>query len=444
MPTLRNPYKSIPLTTRKLLPKALTGWGLALLAGTLAGLAAFKSGINELTAAQLTMGATGLVVGWTYTRMARVTGGSPTLIHLGLIAAIQAAILIMGVTPLYAAIGSTLKLSLLAFYSFSFTGALGGLGLYFIFKSIFPDRVPGYPAALLTIGYFSLGLAAGTASAVELLGNSLPGAFSGLLSLGLIVLLAGTGSAASIAFFLSGQPGSTPPAADTGAVDPGLQHAQRRFATLALICIVIPFYLNDLSNIYIDQWGPWLAIDYLFTKAYPLLILVYLVKTNHTTWSGLGLTPQKPILFTTVFLVGTLSILFILENNNFITRFVSGYPALGRIPEITDSFWHKFDLFAGLGMVALVEELVFRGFFCFVLEKYTRRPAFIVIFSAIAFGLIHWSAGFADATAAAVAGMVYMVLYLQTRSLPAIILSHFVVDLISFSRIIPAGLLVFM
>ena len=46
--------------------------------------------------------------------------------------------------------------------------------------------------------------------------------------------------------------------------------------------------------------------------------------------------------------------------------------------------------------------------------------------------------------AGSVAGMVYMALYMKTRSLPAIILSHFVVDLISFSRIVPAGLLVLM
>ncbi len=440
----RNQYRSARLTTRKLLPTALIGWGLALRAGSLAGLATFDVGLHELAAAQLSMGATGLVAGWAYTRMARNAGAAPTTKHSLLFSAILAAMLITGVTPLFVAIGSTLKLALLAFYSFSFAGALGGLALYLVFKAIFQDRVPGDPAALLTVGYFSLGLAAGAASGVDLLGGYLPQAFLALLTITLIILIAGTGSAATMAFYLAGQ--SSRKAAFLGptgvcAID---EQPRQQFISLALICIVAPFYLNDLANIFISHWGPWLVIDYLFAKAYPLLIFVYLFKTSRITWSGIGLTAQKPILFAVVFVMGTLSVLFILENSNLVTRFVSGYTALGRIPAITDPFWYQFDLYAGLLMVAVVEELVFRGLFCFVLEKYTRNNAFIVCFSAIAFGLIHWSAGFTEVVTATVAGMVYMALYMKTRSLPAIILSHFVVDLISFSRIVPAGLLVFM
>ena len=148
--------------------------------------------------------------------------------------------------------------------------------------------------------------------------------------------------------------------------------------------------------------------------------------------------------FISVFLMGTLSVLFVLENKSLVAQFITGYAALGGIPVISNPFWHQFDLFAGLLMVAVVEEVVFRGLLAAVLEKYIRNTVFIVILSAAAFGLIHWSAGFADVAAASLAGLIYMALYLRTRSLPALILSHFIVDLVSFSKLIPVGLLVFM
>lgn len=444
MPKPRNQRRSARLTTRKLLPTALAGWSLALLAGSLAGLAAFKGGLNELTAAQLSMGSTGLIAGWAYTRMARNAGAAPTKTHTLLFSAILAVSLVLGVTPLYAAVGTALKLAILSFYSFSFAGALAGLALFLVLKSMFPQRPPGDPAVLLTIGYFSLGLAAGTASAADLLTGYLPRTLLILLALAMIILMAGTGSAATLTAYLTGQSRrkATLPAPAGSAA--GTEQSQRRFISLALICIAVPFYLNDFANIFLPRWEHWLAIDYLFAKTYPLLGFAYLIRTNRISWPQVGLIGQKSIPFTVVFLMGTLSVLFLLENANLVTRFVSGYTALGRIPAITDPFWYQFDLFAGLLLVAIVEELVFRGLFCFVLEKYTRNTVFIVCASAIAFGLIHWSAGFSDVTVAVLAGVVYMVLYMRTRSLPAIILSHFVVDLVSFSGLIPAGLLVFM
>jgi len=78
------------------------------------------------------------------------------------------------------------------------------------------------------------------------------------------------------------------------------------------------------------------------------------------------------------------------------------------------------------------------------LGKYIRNQFVIALLSAVAFGLIHWSAGFENVWAAFLAGLIYMALYMRTRSLPAIILSHFVVDLVLFSKLIPVGLLVFM
>ena len=432
------------VTTRRLLPTALAGWALAVLAGYMTGLLAFKGGCQEQAAAQLSLGATGLVAGGTCIRMARVAGGTPTATHGLLLALIHAAMLIAGATPLFAAVGFTVKLSLLAFYSFSFAGALGSLAIHPVLKSAFQNRLRGHPATLLAIGYFSLGLAAGAGSAMDLMAPFLPKTVLTALSILAMIAIAGTGSAATVALFPSDRTNRRKKATRVSDINPPGRVSGERATGLALVCILVPFYLNDLANIYVRNWSYWLAIDYLAVKAFPLLLITYLVKTRRITLDKLGLAPQKPLGFICVFLMGTLSVLFIWENKNLVAPWVPGYVALGGIPKILSPFWHQFDLYAGLFLVAIVEEVVFRGLWVATLEKVIRNPFVIALLSAVAFGLIHWSAGFANVWAAFLTGMLYMALYMRTRSLPAIILSHFVVDLVLFSKWIPAGLLVFM
>ena len=60
--------------------------------------------------------------------------------------AIQIIVLIAGVTPLFTAVGYSLKLTVLAFYSFSFAGAIGGLAFHQVLKTVFRNRMPGHPA----------------------------------------------------------------------------------------------------------------------------------------------------------------------------------------------------------------------------------------------------------------------------------------------------------
>ena len=128
---------------------------------------------------------------------------------------------------------------------------------------------------------------------------------------------------------------------------------------------------------------------------------------------------------------------FIVENGYLILNWLPGYPRLGEMPEITSPLWRWTDLTIGLLMVGIFEELVFRGYLYTFITRYTRSPWMIIGFSAIAFGFIHWSGGLHMVILTAVAGAVFMLLYLQTRSLPAIMLAHFAVDFINTANFIP-------
>ena len=207
--------------------------------------------------------------------------------------------------------------------------------------------------------------------------------------------------------------------------------------------IFAPFYLNDFSNIFITDWHLWILIDYTTVKFFPFLIFLWLIRNKKMQLSELGITTQPAIPFLTIFLIASLASLFIGPNGYLILNKLPGYPPLGGIPKIGTPMWNWIDLTFGLLMVGIFEELVFRGYMHAFLTRFTKRPLIIVGISAIAFGLIHWSGGFHKIVTTSAIGTLFMILYLRTRSLPAIMLAHFTFDFINFTNIIPRSIFSF-
>jgi membrane protease YdiL (CAAX protease family) len=78
---------------------------------------------------------------------------------------------------------------------------------------------------------------------------------------------------------------------------------------------------------------------------------------------------------------------------------------------------------------AVAEEIVFRGYAIERLEYLTRSRAAAVVISSVAFGLAHargWGA--VQIVPTAIAGLIFGVLYLQRRNLPANVVAHFFTD----------------
>ena len=212
---------------------------------------------------------------------------------------------------------------------------------------------------------------------------------------------------------------------------------------VTLVLLITPFYLNDFSNIYVKSWQWWLLIDYAFVKLYPLLLVAWLVKYGKTKLHEIGLKPQPVLAFFIVF-IATALIGTILDQNAYklITK-IPGYRALGAMPLIRNPFWNWVDLTFGLLMVAIVEELVFRGYMFAFIREHTSNKPIIVIISSLAFGLIHWSGGLHVVFVTSLIGAVFMIVYIKMRSLPSIMLAHFVVNFIDFSGVIPKSIFKF-
>jgi membrane protease YdiL (CAAX protease family) len=218
---------------------------------------------------------------------------------------------------------------------------------------------------------------------------------------------------------------------------------KNRIYILALLLLASPFYLNDFVNIYVKNWRWWLFIDYVSVKLFPSLVVLWLIRSKNMRASEFGLTTQTIPSFLVVFLVLALVGTTIDQNGYQIVAKFPGYSSLGGMPAITNPAWNWIDLTFGLLMVGILEELIFRGYMHTFISRYTKNSFAIVVISAVAFGLIHWSLGLHGVLITSIIGAVFMIAYLRTRSLPAIMLAHFAVNFIDFAGIIPKSMFTF-
>jgi len=212
---------------------------------------------------------------------------------------------------------------------------------------------------------------------------------------------------------------------------------------MAVVLLASPFYLNDFANLYVKNWRWWLFLDYTGMKLFPFLVALWLIYSKKMRASEFGLTTQSVQSFLVVFLIVALVGTVIDQNGTQLIAKLPGYPPLGGMPAITSPVWNWVDLTLGLLMVGIIEELIFRGFMHTFISRYTENSFAIVVISSVAFGLIHWSLGLHVVVITSVIGAVFMIAYLRTGSLPAIMFAHFVINFIDFAGVIPKSIFKF-
>jgi membrane protease YdiL (CAAX protease family) len=426
-----------PVDARAFLRRSTLGWAAAGLLGTAGMTALLIPGFPQMIAAQITAGIIGLAGGLSYLFLLRSAGGSVSRRHGFSLAAVWAASCILGVTPLFLTSGPPLKMMVLMFYSFAAAGALGGGVTAHLMGSIFADPdSPRDGAPSVVIWSFSVGVSAVASNIVgEGLQTVLPAWVAWLIAYEAMTLIIGTaGGYAVMRYLRSARSASDSP---EGRPGPSFSGCGSRCAITILVLLCLPFYLNDLADIFLVDWRPWLAVDYLAVKLFPLTVMGWLAGTNRVERSTFGLEWPAGRPFWTVFFIGALSGVFIDQNGYQFLSWLHGYPPIGRMPAIADPLWLWIDLTLGLLLVSVVEETVFRGYLLAFLSRYTRSAAIIIGISAVAFGLIHWSGGLHKIVVTSAIGVIFMALYVRTRCLPALILAHFVINFIDSANIIP-------
>jgi len=113
--------------------------------------------------------------------------------------------------------------------------------------------------------------------------------------------------------------------------------------------------------------------------------------------------------------------------------YLSSFPAINALPLFV------FDLTIGLVLVALSEEIIFRGIAKLALKRYIKSDLLIVIISATVFSSIHWSMGAPSLVSSFFIGCFYMLSFMKTKSIYPALASHYLGNYVAFSNIIPSG-----
>ncbi|WP_031484820.1 CPBP family intramembrane glutamic endopeptidase [Maridesulfovibrio frigidus] len=198
------------------------------------------------------------------------------------------------------------------------------------------------------------------------------------------------------------------------------------------ILAALPFYLNDFSNIFVKDEVTWITLDYSL-KLIPLAFLLCMIKAGNLSFKDLGITTLSPKRF--AFWTFSITALGLCLDEPGFSIWGKILPSinLGSIPIGQDSPYFLLDMTVGLALVAIAEEVIFRGLAFTALKEKGYSPSTVFIISGITFGLIHWSAGPVAIVATAITGSGLMVCMWKTRSILPTIVAHYIINYLSFS-----------
>jgi membrane protease YdiL (CAAX protease family) len=190
-----------------------------------------------------------------------------------------------------------------------------------------------------------------------------------------------------------------------------------------------PFFLNDLLFIRITDWRYYLLVDY-GTRfvVIGLLLAVRPLRTITVQHESLTIAPSHVAILT----VGCVAFWALLRGGfDPLLNLALGDTSLAHWPTLPPGI-KQFDLFVGMALVALSEELMSRRCAKHVLRAYLRHDGLVILVSALLFGAMHWSGGIAHVISATLIGGILMAVYLRVGALWPTVVAHYVIDVIAF------------
>lgn len=197
--------------------------------------------------------------------------------------------------------------------------------------------------------------------------------------------------------------------------------------------LAVPFFLNDFANIFITDHTAWIVADYLVAKALPLAVIVWSVNAGVAKWSEYGFKKLPIVMFLYYGLAMSIIGTTMDQYGYDFFKLVLPSASLGGIPEAPQgSALGWFDLHFGLLLVAIVEEMIFRGMAWTALRRAGLNAFTALVVSSAVFGLIHWSLGVAAVVSTGLIGAIFTICVWRTGSILPLIFAHFIVNYVYF------------
>ena len=197
-----------------------------------------------------------------------------------------------------------------------------------------------------------------------------------------------------------------------------------------ILLLVAPFFLNDVPFIVLqDSWSAFTAVDYGFRIAI-LCILAVLLLRQKLTARELGLVPVSPRHFA----VATIGIAVVAWGlNRLVFHELGTLGALYTYPPYPSETARWIDLSFGLALVALTEELVFRGLLISALRRHGLSTFAIGLVSLSAFALAHWGKGIGGIAEAFAWGIIPTIYVLRSGGFLPLVGVHYLTNWVIFS-----------
>lgn len=184
------------------------------------------------------------------------------------------------------------------------------------------------------------------------------------------------------------------------------------------------FYVNDIFYLSLqDQYLNFIAFDY-GTRIFSILVLMIAGYRYKNFSKESQIYFGKTLATFAILVMGIISFKSIGHiNSPFETYQFPAYPS---------SVYRTIDLTLGLLLVAISEELLFRGYIINLLEKNIKNKVYILLLSCLSFSLIHWGAGVDSLIGTFLWGIAPSIYYLKTKNLLPCIIAHYITNLVIF------------
>lgn len=206
-----------------------------------------------------------------------------------------------------------------------------------------------------------------------------------------------------------------------------ISNHDRRFGFF-LFCTF--FYANDCVFILLSgTYGLYLA-DYYFRCFVLWLCFNWSVSSAMLEEKVLLSSPPKmPVLVLTIMALSGVAGGKLIECFQGSTDFLAFF----RFSYLDNIVLRSFDLTAGLFLVAMSEEIIFRKFALIVLRFHFSRNIHAILVSAIIFSFAHWGGGVWQVALTFLYGLLAMHAYLKIGRLWPLVLAHWLCNFLVFS-----------
>lgn len=197
------------------------------------------------------------------------------------------------------------------------------------------------------------------------------------------------------------------------------------------LMLIALFFLKGFVNIHVTNYASWLMVDYAM-RATSIIIAFKYYKGLDADFKNLGLCVPSvsQIAAWTLGLTAVVLAYDIISLNTIWTILPTTALRSAHAQASVPLFY--FDLFIGLMLVSISEEIIAREMAFHFLKSFNRSTFQIILFSSCIFSFLHWTAPLPAVIDAFVAGLFFMAVRIRTGSIVPSICAHYFSNLLLY------------